>query len=164
MPNKLIVFSIVSFVHDLCTAVWIGGLFTLGLTVLPSIKQVLGKGPQTKKLIATIQKKLSTWVYVSIILFAISGILMSQRSPQFLGLFHFGNSYANVLAIKHILILVMIGVALYRSLVLGKKQAMQPSDEKLNAILLFTNIIAGVLVLLLSGFLTALSSGVPPAM
>jgi len=38
------VFAIVTFLHDLFTAVWIGGVITLGITVLPSAKKVLGNG------------------------------------------------------------------------------------------------------------------------
>ncbi len=49
MSAQTIIFALVTFLHDLFTAVWIGGLITLGLTVMPSVKKVLGKGPQTKK-------------------------------------------------------------------------------------------------------------------
>ena len=41
MPNQT-VFALVIFLHDLFTAVWIGGLITLGVTVLPSVKRCWG--------------------------------------------------------------------------------------------------------------------------
>ncbi len=121
MPTKTIVFALITFLHDLFTAVWIGGLITLGLTVLPSVKKVLGKGPQTKKLMDTIQKRHSVWVYVSMIGLVLTGLLQANRSPAFQGLFSFGNTYSTVLTIKHILVVAMIAIALYRSLVLGRK-------------------------------------------
>ena len=67
MSAQTIVFGLVTFLHDLFTAVWIGGLIALGLTVMPSVKKVLGKGPQTKKLMDAIQKRHSVWVYVSLV-------------------------------------------------------------------------------------------------
>jgi len=163
MPAKQIVFAVITFLHDLFTAVWIGGLITLGITVLPSAKKVLGMGPQTKKLMDAIQKRLSVLVYVSIVGLVLTGFLQANRSPAFQGLFSFGNSYSTVLTLKHILVLAMIAVALYRSLVLGRRSGPStPSQEKLSAGLLFLNIVLGVAVLLLSGFSVALGSA-PPA-
>jgi len=163
MPSKQVVFAIVTFLHDLFTAVWIGGLITLGITVLPSAKKVLGMGPQTKKLMDTIQKRLSVLVYVSIAGLLLTGALQANRNPAFQGLFSFGNPYSTVLTIKHILVLAMISVALYRSLVLGRRSGPSTAaQEKLKAGLLFLNIILGVAILLLSGFGVALGSA-PPA-
>jgi len=160
MPAKQIVFAVITFLHDLFTAVWVGGLITLGITVLPSAKKVLGMGPQTKKLMDAIQKRLSVLVYVSIVGLVLTGFLQANRSPVFQGLFSFGNPYSTVLTLKHILVLAMIAVALYRSLVLGRRSGPStPSQEKLSAGLLFLNIVLGVAVLLLSGFSTALASG-----
>ena len=162
MPKQT-VFALVTFLHDLFTAAWIGGLITLALTVLPAAKQVLGTGPQTKKLMDTIQKRLSVLVYVSIVGLILTGMLQARRSPAFLGLFSFGNTYSTVLALKHILVVVMVGVALYRSLVLGRQSGPStPSQEKLSGVLLYLNALLGIAVLLLSGFSAAFSSGPPP--
>ena len=160
MSAQTIVFALVTFLHDLFTAVWIGGLITLGLTVMPSVKKVLGKGPQTKKLMDAVQKRHSVWVYVSLVGLVLTGLLQANRSPVFLGLFSFGNAYSAILTIKHILVIAMIAIALYRSLALGG--ASTPSQEKLKAILMMLNIIFGVSILLLSGFTAALS-GIPLA-
>ena len=162
MPQQT-VFAIVIFLHDLFTAVWIGGLITLGVTVLPSVKKVLGMGPQTKQLMDTIQKRLSVLVYVSIVGLLLTGLLQANRSPDFLGLFSFGNTYSMVLSLKHILVLAMIAVTLIRSLVLGRRSGPPaPSQEKLKVGLLFLNIALGIGVLLLSGFASSLSAEPPP--
>ena len=104
MPEKTIISALVTFLHDLFTAVWIGGLITLGLTVLPSVKKSLEKGPQTKKVMDTIQKRHRVWVYVSMIGLVLTGLLQANRFPAFDGLFSFGNTNSTVLAIKHILV------------------------------------------------------------
>jgi len=164
MPAQQLVFALVTFLHDLFTAVWIGGLITLGVTVLPSARKVLGMGPQTKKLMDTIQRRLSVLVYVSIVGLVLTGLLLSNRPPAFQGLFRFSNAYSTVLSLKHVLVLAMIAVTLIRSLALGRRRGPStPSQEKLSAGLLFLNIALGVVVLLLSGFSAALSAGPPPA-
>ena len=164
MPANTIVFALITFLHDLFTAVWIGGLITLGLTILPSVKKVLGKGPQTKKLMDAIQKRHGLFIYVSMIGLVLTGLLQANRFPAFQGLVSFANTYSTVLTIKHILVVAMIAIALYRSLVLGRKSgASAPSKEKLKASLLMVNILLGVAILLLSGITAALSSGIPPA-
>ena len=158
MP-KLIVFAIVVFLHDLFTAIWIGGLITLALTVLPSARQVLGKGPQVKKLLNAIQKRLSVLVYVSIIGLILTGMLLANRNPAFEGLFRFGSAYSTALSLKHIAVVVMIGITLLRSLVLGRRQEpLTPSQEKLNMGLLLANAALGIVVLLLTGLSVAYGS------
>lgn len=162
MP-KQIVFAVVTFLHDLFTAVWIGGLITLGITILPSARKVLGKGPQMKQLMDAIQKRLSGLVYVSIVGLVVTGLLLSNRAPAFGGLFHLGNPYSAVLTIKHILMLGMVGITLYRSLILGRRsEPSTPAQEKLSVALLLLNMVLGIGVLLLSGFSAALGSA-PPA-
>ena len=156
MPNNTIFIALITFLHDLFTAIWIGGLITLGLTVMPSAKKLFGKGPETKKLMDAIQKRHSVWVYVSIAGLILTGILQSRGNPAFLGPFSFGNAYSSVLAIKHIMVIAMVAIALYRSLILGRAGG-EPAKAKLKAALLLLNIILGVAILLASGFNAALA-------
>jgi len=66
-----------------------------------------------------IQKRHSILVYVSMIGLVLTCLLQANRTSAFLGLFSFGNTYSVVLAARHILVLAMIAIALYRSLALG---------------------------------------------
>jgi uncharacterized membrane protein len=165
MMPKQIVFALVTFLHDLFTVVWVGGLITLGVVVMPSARKALGMGPEMKRLMDAIQRRLSALVYVSIVGLALTGLLLSRRAAAFQGLFHFGNPYATVLSVKHLLVVLMVGIALFRSVVLGGRRASSgpAGGERLKAGLLFLNVALGVLVLLLSGFSAALSAGGPPA-
>jgi len=106
-----------------------------------------------------IQKRHSILIYLSMIGLVLTGLLQANRTSAFLGLFSFGNTYSAVLAAKHILVLAMIAIALYRSLALGKTST--PAQEKLKATLLILNIVFGVGILLLSGFTAAISSSIP---
>jgi len=159
MATQTIALAMITFLHDLFTAAWIGGLITLGLTVMPATKKILGKTPETKKVMDLIQKRHSVIVYTSIIGLTLTGLLQANRSSLFLGLFSFGNTYSAVLTIKHVLVIAMIIIALYRSLALAKTSS--PAQEKLKKILMLLNIIFGISILLLSGFATALSASIP---
>ncbi len=158
MSNKDVVFAVIVFLHDLFTAIWVGGLLTLAFSVTPTIRSVMGSGPQTKQLLQAIQDRLSTLVYVSIIGLVVTGLLQANRSDDFNGLFRTGNDYSLVLALKHALVLAMIVIALLRSLGVKRLKLPNPAKEKLSIGLLFTNAALGVGVLLLSGLATALAS------
>ncbi len=148
--------AIVSFLHNLFAVTWIGGMIAIGLTFRPTVVQVLGQTPQTKKVLSTMQKRQSILAYISMVGLAITGAVMAKHSPHFLGLFHFGNPYANTLAIKHIFVILMVLIALVRTLVLSKGKG-TPQRARLSATLLYLNIALGIGVLLLSSFSAALA-------
>lgn len=158
MSQQDIVFALVTFLHDLFTAVWIGGLLTLTLSVMPAVKSTLGMSPQTKALMQTIQDRSSRLVYVSIIGLIVTGLLQAKRSEAFTGLFSTGNDYSLVLTLKHVLVIAMILITLSRSLGLKKWKLAAPTREKLRARLLVANLALGIGVLVLSGFSAALAS------
>ncbi len=155
---KTIIFGLITFAHDLFTAVWIGGMFTLALSVFPALKTSLDAGPETKQVTKAIQKRHSLWVYISMGGLILTGLLMSNRSDAFGGLFTFQNAYSTFLSLKHIFVLGMISITLYRSLVLGRGSGpSSPAQKKRNAQLLLANLILGLCVLLFSGLMTALA-------
>ena len=47
MNNTLIV--IVKFLHDLFTAIWIGGLFLITLSLFPALKKTFGHSAESEK-------------------------------------------------------------------------------------------------------------------
>ena len=156
MTPRMIVFGLDAFFHDLLTTIWMGGLLVSVLAFLPAVKEVLGTGPQVKKVMTAFQKRQRIWVYVSMAGLILTGLLMSNRSPEFQGLLHFENPYSVVLSIKHLLVVAMIALTLYRTRVLGKGPA-SPAKERLSLQLLLVNAVLAVLVLLSSGFVAALA-------
>jgi len=154
--SKRVPFALVTFLHDLFTVIWIGGMLTLGLIVLPATRKVLGSDEEAKRLMAVVQRRLSPLVYASILGLILTGALLARREPAFQGLLHFGTPYGLVLGIKHLLTVLMVGITVVRSLVL--RSAHKPSQQRLKIMLLLSNIALGLLVLLLSGLSVALSS------
>lgn len=147
---------LVTFLHDLFTAIWIGGLIILGTTVLPAIRK---QKQQNRELANSIQKRLNTIVLVSIIGLWITGMLLANRSTAFTGLFNVSNTYSLAMAIKHILVIIMTVLALARTrFVVRTKKIAEPSTEKLGALLLICNIILGIVVLLLSGYTATIAN------
>jgi uncharacterized membrane protein len=158
MPRQ-IVYALITFLHDLFTVAWLGGLITLALAVMPALRTTLGMGPQSKKLMDAIQARLSPLIYVSMAGLVITGLLLSQQATFFRGLFSVDNTYSLVLAIKHILVLAMIVIGIYRSRVIDRRsQPGDPATMKAKARLLMVNLLLGILVLLLSGLSAALST------
>ncbi|MBN1921911.1 MAG: hypothetical protein JW892_11750 [Anaerolineae bacterium] len=160
MPAKEIVFALVTALHDIFTAAWIGGLLTLVLSVLPAARKTLGM-ETTQRLMDAIQKRLSVVIYVSMVGLAVTGLLLSNRAPGFEGLFHFGAPYATLLSLKHLVMLLMVGLALFRSLGLARLRLPAPRKQKLSLALLVGNLALGVLILVFTGLLAA--AGTLPA-
>ena len=155
MIPQTFVFGIVKGLHDLFSAVWIGGLIALALAVMPASRQVLGDGPELKRLMGTIQQRLSRLIYASIAVLVVTGMLEARRNAQFSGLFGFGNPYASLLSVKHILVIVMIVIAVYRSVLLSRQSP--EKTGKLGQVLMLLNIVLGVVIMFLSGLDGALA-------
>jgi len=149
----------VLFLHNLFTVVWVGGLIILGVVVLPVTSRALGKGAKTKELIDKIQNRLSVFVYVSMFGLLVTGMLLARSAPQFEGLFTFANGYSTVLTVKHIVVILMVVVALFRRIVLKRRgETMQPRRRKAGLGLLYANVFLGIVVLLLSAMSVVLAS------
>lgn len=153
---NLLVLGLVKFLHDLFTATWIGGLFTLAIVVLPSVKNTLGMNPESKKLIMAIRKRLNGIVWISIIGLLVTGILLSNSSPLFGGLFSISNEYSILLTAKHIVIALMVIIVIMRGHILPRMTNTPPQKiEKISKVLMMLNLVFGIVVLLLSGFTAA---------
>jgi len=151
---QTIVFPIIRFLHDLFTAVWIGGLVLMALVILPALK----KSPQVKEpraAMLAIQSRLKTFAIISMVGLALTGMLLSNREPEFSALFSFGTKYNAVLSVKHLLMILMVALSMLR-LWLNKKQDKnhQPKVEKYSAAVLFLNAFVGLVVLFLSAFIS----------
>lgn len=154
--QKEIVLALVTFLHDLFTVAWIGGLFSLALVVVPSLQYAFGKGPEMKKVMGLIQTRLSKYIYISMAGLILTGFLKARNSAAFSGLFNFGSTYAIMLSLKHIVVIAMVVIALLRSLVFNSnKPDLTQKQQKISGMLLMLNLGLGVLVLLLSGFIVA---------
>jgi copper resistance protein D len=157
MDARMISFGLITFLHNLFTVIWIGGMITIGITALPAARQMFGKSHQTKELMRMILNRQSWLAYISMLGLIMTGVLIARRTPGFDGLLSTRSAYSIILSIKHGLVILMLVASLYRSLILGRKiTPLSVAQEKANALLLYTNIGLGTIVLLLSAALSAM--------
>lgn len=153
---------LINFLHNVFTALWIGGMLTLAFTVLPAMRKVLGKSKETQALNSLIKKKLSVLTYISIIGLIVTGLLMSNKavlSGLSTGFLSFGNEYSTLMSIKHLLYFVMIFLSLFRSQIVDRVKKFTPEQkQKLNVLTLLLNILAGLAVLFLSSYVSVLAA------
>lgn len=156
MP-KQIIFGTIKSLHDLFTAFWIGGLLTTTLTFLPVVKGITDKSGSFKKMMPAYHRRLRIIALVSMVGLWATGLFLSRQSTAFAGLLDFSTTYNVLLSIKHLIIVAMVLIGLYRGFILGRKvDDFTAKEQKLYAGLLIVNTVLGVIVLFLSGISAAI--------
>lgn len=151
MP-KYLIFGIIKSLHDLFTALWIGGLLTTALTFMPAFMNKGNKTQKDKTIVVRYQNRLRITVLISIIGLWITGMLLGRQNPAYGGFMSFATTYETLISIKHLLIFAMIIVAIIRGFILGPKfEQFKPQQKNVYADLLFLNALLGVAVLFVSG-------------
>jgi len=100
MSQILIALSV--WLHALGTVVLIGHYLLLSVIYLP----VLEKNSGT--ILSEISKRSRSWMYISLVIFAITGVYLMFADPNYLGVGDFGNLWSIMMLLKHVLILGMI--------------------------------------------------------
>jgi len=153
--QNLFIPSLVRSIHNIFTSIWIGGMAVIFFSFLPAIKQSITDKPLQKKVTQSLIKYQSRWVYASIILLTITGILMSRLSGKSSGPFDFSNPYAAVLSIKHLLVILASLIAVLRARMLKHQpRKTKPGQNKIGNYLLAFNTILGFMILVLSSINT----------
>jgi putative copper export protein len=121
------------------------------LSFLPVIRKEVQDAGTQGNVIDQVLIRQSRWVYLGIIVLFGSGVLMTRLSGQSSGLFDFSNSYATILSIKHLLVIVMTLIAIVRSTVFRKAATSKnKAKKKVSMALLMINTLIGVAILVLS--------------
>jgi uncharacterized membrane protein len=95
------------WLHALATTIFVGYFLLQALIYVP----VLGAEqslPTAGPLLSRISHRSRVWLYVSILLYIVSGIYLTYVNPQYRGLANFSNAWALLMLAKHILIAIMI--------------------------------------------------------
>ncbi|MBG0785356.1 MAG: CopD family protein [Anaerolineaceae bacterium] len=150
MPN-LLVATVIRSLHNIFTSIWVGGMLAMVLSFLPVIRKEVQDAGTQGNVIDQVLIRQSRWVYLGIIVLFGSGVLMTRLSGQSSGLFDFSNSYATILSIKHLLVIVMTLIAIVRSTVFRKAATSKnKAKKKVSMALLMINTLIGVAILVLS--------------
>lgn len=158
------------FFHLIATVIWIGGLITLSLLVIPEARRVLKEAPPLNNLLLRWRKRFTPYSNLSLVVLIVTGMLQMSSDENYDGLMTFDNEWSRILLLKHIAIIGMIvaglvlqyalAPALERASLLlerGKAdaaelEALHRRERRLTAV----NVALGVLVLGFSAWLTAL--------
>jgi uncharacterized membrane protein len=155
--QKFIIFGLIRSLHNVFTALWVGGLLTTAITFMPVYKKSNSQPNGNKPFLIKYQKNLRIVAVISIIGLWITGLLLGKQSPAYTGFMQFGSLYEVLVSIKHVLIFLMIIIGFYRGFILGAKiEQFTPKDMKTYGLLLMVNTLLGIAVLFLSGISAAI--------
>jgi uncharacterized membrane protein len=148
-------FSLSTWLHALATVVFIGHYLLLAFLYLPSFGKA--KADFAGPILSDISKRSRTWMYASLLIFMITGIHLMIVDPNYRGVGDFGNLWAVLMLVKHVLIVAMIGMGFFFNAILRVGPMMSSNNGARTAITrfgLYTRMMAlcGVLVLLLTAF------------
>ncbi len=168
MPDKMMVFVIMRFLHDVFTAVWIGGMVATAAAVLPAVRAT--PSPFARKVGLAAQQRMSVLVYIAMVVLGVTGVLLSRRSSGAVVLLSWATPYARALSIKHLLYIAMVAIAVVRSVLVRRARppeapAQPPKappamtgEDRVHAVMLLVNIVIGMAVLFLSALTSVLGS------
>ena len=139
------------WLHALATIIFIGYFLLLALIYLPVL------GMKDLLILSEISKHSRLWLYVSLLIFAITGVYLTFVDPNYLGLANFGNLWAILMLVKHLLILGMIAIGFWFNAILRVGPMLNSNHGAVRVISryrLYVNLmaIAGILILLLTAF------------
>jgi len=100
------------WLHMLATVIWIGGLVTLSIFVLPPASHAL-KPADYAALLERTQKRLDPAAWFSLALLLATGMIQMSSSEYYQGFLVIGNRWAVALLIKHIVFLGMVLISAY---------------------------------------------------
>src|SRR5215211_2676359 len=86
-------------------------------------------------LLSEISKLSRRWMYVSLLIFVITGTYLTFADPNYLGFANFGNVWGILMLIKHILILGMIAMGFWFNAVLRVGPMMSSNTNAAQAVM-----------------------------
>jgi len=152
---------LLKWIHLMATVAWIGGMFTNFFIFFPSIGKTL-EPPLAGKLMATVMKRFRIMVYVSMVLFLLTGILMASLRLDSGEFFSSRNEMMAILILKVPLYIIMVILAIVAFEIVAPRVARLgaegPSPKLQKAqhtqkILAMTGFLLGMLVIALSAML-----------
>jgi len=152
MSNSLSTLSY--WLHSLATVIFIGHYLLLALIYLPALsKQELVNSAGA--VLSEFSKRSRVWLYISLFIFLITGTYLTFVDQNYLGIGKFGNPWAVLMLIKHILILGMIGMGFWYNGLMRVGPLMSSNTGSVQAVSRFQQYsrlmaVSGILILLLT--------------
>lgn len=148
-----ILIALSTWLHSLATVVLIGHYLLLSVLYIPTL--VKNRPDTAAGILSEISSRSRGWMYASLLVFILTGVVLMLIDPNYLGFADFGNLWGILMLVKHGIVLVMIALGFWFNAVLRVGPQMKSNTgatQALDRFRLFANAmtIAGVLVLLLT--------------
>ncbi len=140
--------------HVLAMIIFIGHYLLSSLIYLPALSTT-DIGPRA---LGEMSQRSRRWLYASILVFLVTGVHLLLVDPNYKGIGNFSNPWAMLMLVKHIIILVMIGLGFWFNALQRVGPAMRSNSRAARGVAAFrrySNLMAICSVLVLA--LTALA-------
>jgi len=154
-----IIYGIIRSFHDIASIIWIGSLFFISFFLVPKAKNLID---EEKRMIFLngIFDRITPLIFVCIIILIVTGIL-EHRFVKMSGIINkrpVSGTYNTIHNIKYILTGLMVVIAALRQIMRKKMSKAGQAPKKKNPYtLIYMNTIIGIIVVFLSGILSALN-------
>ncbi len=143
-----ILIALSTWLHALATIVLIGHYLLLSAIYLPALAK---NGPA----LSEISKRSRWWLYISLLVFAVTGTYLMLIDSGYLGFMNFSNFWGMMMFTKHILVFAMIALGFWYNAILRVGPMMGSNNSAELGIQRFRSYsnwmtILGVLILLLT--------------
>jgi uncharacterized membrane protein len=118
--DNLYVKTLLSFIHNLATIIWIGGMFINILVFMPTAKKVLDPD-NNGRLMQTVMKRFRIVVYTSIVILGVTGIPLKIVNPNYINIINFENQWEIVSFVKHLFYGLLTLLAIYNFEIVSPK-------------------------------------------
>ncbi|NWG05631.1 MAG: hypothetical protein HXY35_02970 [Chloroflexi bacterium] len=139
--------SVSTWLHSIASVIFIGHFILLAGIYLP----VLSKNGTT---LSEISRRSRLWMYVSLLIFVVTGTHLMLIDPGYLGFMDFSNFWGIVMVVKHILVLAMLAMGFWFNAILhvGPMMSSNNPEQAIARFRKYVNAMAvcGALVLLLT--------------
>ncbi|WKZ35125.1 MAG: hypothetical protein QY332_16040 [Anaerolineales bacterium] len=141
------------WLHALATVVFVGHFVLLAAIYLPALAD-------TPTALSAISKQSRKWLYVSLLVFTITGLYLTFVDSNYLGIGKFNNFWSMMMLVKHLLIVVMIAMGFWFNAIIRVGPLMSSNTGAALALTRFrwyvnAMAICGVLVLLFTALAQA---------
>jgi uncharacterized membrane protein len=104
--------SLAYWLHMLATVVWIGGLASLVLLVIPTARRSL-EAKTYADLLGRLQSRLDPLGWLCLLVLGGTGLFQMSANPNYQGFLAISNRWAVAILTKHMVFLLMVGVNTY---------------------------------------------------
>lgn len=105
-----IIIAACNALHALAALIFIGHYLLLSLLYLPVLTKVEAGGG---KALGEISRASRPWMYASILIFFLSGIVLMILDSNYQGIGNFSNPWALLMLVKHLIILAMLVIGFW---------------------------------------------------